>query len=532
MVLSMRRALVMAAMVGMSAGALMVESSEAQAFCGSFVAGGDTKLYNDATQVVLMRSGTRTVLSMQNNYKGPVKDFAMVVPVPVVLMEEQVKTLPTSLFEKLDQLSAPRLVEYWEQDPCYEPIYDSGGWADMSASPEQDMGSQGDPGMEPPPVVIEAEFEVGEYDVVVLSATEGMALESWLTRNNYTIPEGGSDVFQQYIQNGMYFFVAKIDPAKVTFNQGEAVLSPLRFAYDSPSFSLPIRLGMLNSDGEQDLIMYVLSQDGRYELANYPNAFIPTNKIVGTDTANSFGEYYSLLFEDTLSKNPGAVITEYAWDASTCDPCPGPTMEATDYVTLGADEFGSTSEISPLLRGWTLTRLHARYGADDIDEDLVFKKAPAVIGGTGIPNSAGEVDSDVDTRGYYDNFQGRYIMLHWWDGEMSCESPNRGSWGYGSPSGSAVSPNSGGMQAASGDKTLADFEPGEGSADGGWTVDDGDGSSQDGSGSSSEGGGEVGGGGGCTTGEGRDASGPLGLLLGAMTLGGLWFRRRRRSLDR
>ena len=44
--------------------------------------------------VVLMRDGTRTVLSMQNNYQGPPEDFAMVVPVPVVLQKENVKTLP------------------------------------------------------------------------------------------------------------------------------------------------------------------------------------------------------------------------------------------------------------------------------------------------------------------------------------------------------------------------------------------------------------------------------------------------------
>ena len=34
---------------------------------------------------VLMRAGTRTALSMQNNYEGPPEDFALVVPVPVVL---------------------------------------------------------------------------------------------------------------------------------------------------------------------------------------------------------------------------------------------------------------------------------------------------------------------------------------------------------------------------------------------------------------------------------------------------------------
>jgi hypothetical protein len=68
-----------------------------------------------------MREGTRTVLSMQNNYQGPPQDFAMVVPVPVILQEKDVKTLGKAVFDRLDQLAAPRLVEYWEQDPCPPP---------------------------------------------------------------------------------------------------------------------------------------------------------------------------------------------------------------------------------------------------------------------------------------------------------------------------------------------------------------------------------------------------------------------------
>ena len=90
----------------------------AHAFCGFYVGGAGTKMFNNATEVVLMRHGTTTVLSMQNNYQGPPEDFAMVVPVPVVVHEAQVKTLPRELFEKIDVLGAPRLVEYWEQDPC------------------------------------------------------------------------------------------------------------------------------------------------------------------------------------------------------------------------------------------------------------------------------------------------------------------------------------------------------------------------------------------------------------------------------
>ena len=98
--------------------ASLAAPGRAHAFCGFFVAGSDAKLTNNASQVVLMRKGNRTVMTMSNTYQGPPENFAMVVPVPVVLQKEDVKTLPADVFDRVDSLSAPRLVEYWEQDPC------------------------------------------------------------------------------------------------------------------------------------------------------------------------------------------------------------------------------------------------------------------------------------------------------------------------------------------------------------------------------------------------------------------------------
>src|SRR3954452_8522722 len=115
----MRKALAALVFLGTTAMA-----STASAFCGFYISGADAKLFNDATQVVLMREGTRTVLSMQNSYKGPPQSFAMVVPVPVVLQKDNVKTLPKDIFARVDQMTAPRLVEYWEQDPCGVPNID------------------------------------------------------------------------------------------------------------------------------------------------------------------------------------------------------------------------------------------------------------------------------------------------------------------------------------------------------------------------------------------------------------------------
>jgi hypothetical protein len=108
-----RTALAAAALV-----AVLTAPRAAHAFCGFYINGAGSEMFNDATQVVLMRKGTRTVLSMQNNYKGPPEAFAMVIPVPTVLQEADVKTLPKEVFQRVDTMGAPRLVEYWEQDPC------------------------------------------------------------------------------------------------------------------------------------------------------------------------------------------------------------------------------------------------------------------------------------------------------------------------------------------------------------------------------------------------------------------------------
>ncbi|MBS2011360.1 MAG: DUF2330 domain-containing protein [Deltaproteobacteria bacterium] len=335
---------VKAFMCSVAVAAALLAPRLAAAFCGFYVSGADGKLFNDATQVVLMREGTRTVLSMQNDYKGPVGDFAMVVPVPVVLQKENVKTLSRALFEKVDQLSAPRLVEYWEQDPC--PKGELAGDLSALVPGRAGMGLTGlaGGGTEKPFVKIEAKFEVGEYEIVILSAQDSGSLDTWLRANKYNIPDGAEPALRPYVTAGSKFFVAKVNAAKVKFEAGRAQLSPLRFHYDSESFQLPVKLGMLNSSGTQDLIVQVLApNDQRYAVANYPEAVIPTNLDVAESARGSFASFYAALFDKTLEANPRAVVTEYAWSAQGCDPCPGSVQGLTreDLASLGADVLPS-----------------------------------------------------------------------------------------------------------------------------------------------------------------------------------------------
>src|SRR5258705_6425509 len=161
----------------------------ADAFCGFYVTGAGGEMFNDATQVTLMRMGTRTVLSMQNNYKGPPEAFALVIPVPTVLHEGDVKTLPKEVFAHVDQMGAPRLVEYWEQDPCMADYGEGEDTATISRAgavyadePKAEKGNFG--------VTIEAKFTVGEYQIVILSAKDSTGLDGWLRSENYQIPAG------------------------------------------------------------------------------------------------------------------------------------------------------------------------------------------------------------------------------------------------------------------------------------------------------------------------------------------------------
>ena len=445
--------------------------------------------------VVMMREGTRTVLSMRNNYQGPPENFAMVVPVPVVLQQENVKTLPAAIFDKVDQLAAPRLVEYWEQDPCQPDVFNESARAlpgrARAAAPRAAAKESKELG-----VTIEAQFEVGEYQIVILSAKDSTGLDTWLKQEKYKIPEGAEPLLRPYVQNGSKFFVAKVNTEKVRFEKGMAQLSPLRFHYDSDTFSLPVRLGLINANGKQDLIVHILARNTRYEMANYKNVTIPTNLDVDENARAQFGTFYAALFDRTVEENPGAVVTEYAWDAGTCDPCPGPTLFPNDLATLGLDVLpeetnddalptppvaptvnspflqnpkgnnaGARATSSPPIvprptlpgpgpspsrrwrpSGFVLTRLHARYGADSLGEDLVFRKANPITGGREFlvaPPSDPDLKKDArpkletgSQQGSINNFQGRYAIRHPWTGPISCPNPVRGRWG-GPPSGTS-----------------------------------------------------------------------------------------------
>ncbi len=374
---------------------------DAHAFCGFFVGKADASLVNHTSEVAIARHDDKTVISMSNDYQGAPKDFAMVVPVPVVLQKGQVHVGDPELFHKLEAYSAPRLVEYYDPDPCAAiALSEAAGFARaMSAAPAAPMPQRANA----LGVKIEAQFSVGEYDIVILSAKQSDGLETWLRENRYKIPPGASVALAPYIRQDMKFFVAKVN-LKEHEKSGIEHLRPIQFAFESPKFMLPIRLGMINSSGAQDLIVYLLTRDGRVETTNYRTVKLPTGENVPESVRDDFQGFYKAMFSEQVERNQmHAVFTEYAWNMGWCDPCAAPPLTADELRALGVfwlDEGQRRSPIAPMMYGGavpvTLTRLHLRYTAATFPEDLVFQET-----------------QDIE------NYQARYVMQHPWSGSAN-----------------------------------------------------------------------------------------------------------------
>lgn len=383
-------------------------TAPALAFCGFYVAKADAKLFNRASQVVLARHEDKTVITMAADYKGELKEFAIVVPVPTVLQKSQIRVAERALVEHLDAYSAPRLVEYFDPDPCAvrplpTPMMRQSAPAAISAM--QDRAERA----KSLGVTIEAQYTVGEYDILILSALESTGLETWLRDNGYRTPPGASAVLGSYLKQGMRFFVAKVN-LKEQAKLGFSYLRPLQMAFETPKFMLPIRLGTLNADGAQELFVYTLTKKGRVETTNYRTVKLPTGMSLPVHVKGEFPQFYTAMFGEQVKKEDmRAVFLEYAWDMGWCDPCAANPLSGEELRQLGVhwlpEGDGTPMRRGPIGAGGVdvfVTRLHVRYDATRFPDDLVFQET-------------------ADRT----NFQGRYVLQHPWKGEATCEAAER-----------------------------------------------------------------------------------------------------------
>ncbi len=374
-------------------------TTTAQAFCGFYVAKADTSLFNQASQVVLVRDGDRTVITMANDFQGDVEDFAVVVPVPTMIEREQINVGDRAVIEHLDAYTSPRLVEYHDGNPCWVARRElASADASLPMAQQELKRSAKSRG-----VTIEAQYTVGEYDILILSAKQSGGLIQWLNENGYRIPRGAKRVVDSYLKQDMRFFVARVNLEEQS-KLGYQYLRPLQVAYESNKFMLPIRLGTLNAKGKQELYVYALTRTGRVETTNYRTVRLPSNVNVPAFVEDEFADFYRAMFDQQVeAENERAVFLEYAWDMAWCDPCAADPLSQKELRSLGVFWLGdspssSKGGLQPQAQNAFVTRLHVRYDAEHFPEDLVFQET-----------------------GDRQNYQGRYVIQHPWRGEAECD---------------------------------------------------------------------------------------------------------------
>ena len=382
---------------------LSIKAKPAESFCGFYVAKADTKIFNKASQVVLVRQDDKTVITMVNDFKGDLKEFAVVIPVPTLIERSQINVGDKRVVDHLDAYTSPRLVEYYDGSPCQLYAFDRmmrSNSAALSGIPAQARA-------EALGVTVQAQYTVGEYDIIILSAKEGQGLETWLKENGYRLPKGASEVLGSYIKQKMHFFVARVNLQEQS-KLGFTYLRPIQVAYESPKFMLPLRLGTLNADGFQELFIYALTKRGRIEPTNYRSVKLPTGMDLPIYVKGKFQDFYRSMFDRQVQKaDMRAVFTEYAWDMNWCDPCAADPLAAEELRSLGVfwmddprPPSGSAARQTMPITGARevfVTRLHVRYDAQHFPEDLVLQET-------------------ADRN----NFQARYVLRHPSKGGEEC----------------------------------------------------------------------------------------------------------------
>ncbi|HEX3775362.1 MAG TPA: DUF2330 domain-containing protein [Polyangiaceae bacterium] len=467
-----------------------LSAAEARAFPGFIASKKSTDVKIHSTQMVVMKKGNATAVSVMPDYEGPLEPFAIVLVVPSDVTADRVTTLKREYVDRVDQLSAPRFHEYWEQDPCDPgPVeqewernmkVDGAGFLGGGPTPSSTQKVAKELSLD-----VEAKKKEGEYSFSVLGKDD--TVTAWLKAKGYTAPANADQTVAPYVQAGMHIVVAQVDPNRVELVGGDrAQLSPIRFWTEQPYDTIPDRVGLLNAPekDKQELFLYVLDPEQRYESKNYKDVFPPTNVEVDFSVKERIGEFYNALVDIIEQKNPQSFLLEYAWPADGCgQPCATEPLQIAELLSLGGDVFEqsvpkdeknpkppeptkeeqdafkeATKDLKPKERKekekqdkedrqtvasrkalvarhkYVVSRMHYVYDGKSLPNDPKIGAASgAVEGGVATPKGPKHEASTDVAPAAVNKYQVRYDNFHPWVPVIQCPNPERYRWGKAPP---------------------------------------------------------------------------------------------------
>jgi MYXO-CTERM domain-containing protein len=475
-------------LAGLLLGSLFCLSTlDASAFPGFFVGKNDTKRVLNTSNYVVMNSGEQSVVSVVTDYEGPFEPFAVVLAVPSDVTLERVTSIRREFVDRIDQMSAPRFMEFWEMDPC-EPGKESQEWERdlrVQTSGDNFLGGAaaelGPTRKVPKELLLSVKTEQKSGEYTFFMPKEEQSFEELVKERGWVLTAPMQQALAAYGGQGMKFVLAEVDPNRIELIGGEkAQLSPIRFWSEQRYTKLPSKLGRLSAKGAQELFVFVLDHDNRFKTTNYEIVNAPTNIEVDFVVKERMAEFFAGLHDAWLAKHPKTFWFEYAWKADSCgQPCPNDPILINELLTLGGDVFETKvpkEELEPKVPPMTdeekqklkieldglpipdrakrkkaveqerrdlvqrkallerhkyvISRLHHRYADDGLPNDVEIGKAEGGLeGGIWIPKGEkGEVSREAKAADDF-RYQTRYMNFHPWKGMQNCETPERYRWG-------------------------------------------------------------------------------------------------------
>ena len=452
---------------------------------GFYVGKNANKRASHAAFVVLMNKGEQSVVSVMPDYDGPFEPFALVLAVPSDVTLERIVTLRREYVDRVDQLSAPRFHEFWEEDPC-DPDKPLQEWErDLRVTTSGDNflgGSANLGGTKKVPkemlLSMKTETKQGEYTFMFPEGEQSF-LEFAKGRGWVFTPQMEQAV-NEYQGKGWKFVLGEVDPNRIELIGGErAQMSPIRFWTNQPYRTVPSRLGMLSATGPQELFVFTIDPEKHYAPKNYEVAFPPTNVTVDFVVKERMGEFFAGMHDIWLAKHPKTWWLEFAWSSDGCgQPCPNEPLLINELLTLGGEVFEQSvaddernpkpppmtdaekanlkmaqDEAKPADRlkvkkqfdedrkelfrrrgvldrnHYIVTRLHHRVSEETFPTDVELTPINGGLqGGILIPTGQkGDIAIDVKPADA-ERLQTRYLFFHPWKGMQQCEKPERYRW--------------------------------------------------------------------------------------------------------
>jgi hypothetical protein len=306
--------------------------------CGAMPPPGGKVSISDENALIIYASATKTEHFIRTaNFQSTSSNFGFMVPTP---SKPELAVASGDLFTSLADITKPR-IEVKYRIAAFDPQRYLPGYVG-SAAPEreQKVGS----------VQVVEQKRMGDYDAVVLKATEPLKLREWLTTNGYEARPSLDEWFAEYTKNDWYLTAFKIaSESPVAAGKKIGLCSSavrISFQTDRPFYPYREPADMRTVTSPRTLRLFVLS-DMRMSGTVGDNAWQAytnwSNKVSAVQLATAITkgklpetvgnrEWHLTEFTDTSSPRPGTdeLYLSMAVDQTNVERTPNVVWEKYD----------------------------------------------------------------------------------------------------------------------------------------------------------------------------------------------------------